>query len=35
MVDFPDYNKNRSKLVAIINQINSVANAEGKGRDDL
>jgi hypothetical protein len=33
MVDFPDYNKNRSKLV--INQINSVANAEGKGRDDL
>lgn len=35
MVDCPGYNKNRSKLIAIINKINSVANPEGKGRDDL
>lgn len=35
MVDCPDYNKNRSKLIAIINKINAVANPEGKGRDDL
>ena len=35
MVDCPNFNKNRSKLVKIINQINSVANSEGKGRDDL
>ena len=35
MVDCPDYNKNRAKLVAIMNKINAVANPEGKGRDDL
>lgn len=35
MMDCPDYNKNRSKLIAIINKINAVANPEGKGRDDL
>ena len=35
MVDCPDYNKNRSKLIDIINKINAVANPEGKGRDDL
>ena len=35
MVDCPDYKKNRSKLVAICNKINAVANPEGKGRDDL
>lgn len=35
MVECPDYNKNRSKLINIINKINAVANPEGKGRDDL
>ena len=35
MVDCPDYNKNRTKLVEFINKINAVANPEGKGRDDL
>lgn len=35
MVDCPDYNKNRGKLIEIINKINAVANPEGKGRDDL
>ena len=35
MVECPEYNKNRTKLVAIINKINAVANPEGKGRDDL
>ena len=35
MVDCSDYNKNRGKLIEIINKINAVANPEGKGRDDL
>lgn len=35
IVDCPGYNKNRTKLISIINQINAVANPEGKGRDDL
>jgi len=35
MVECADYNKNRSKLIVIINKINAVANPEGKGRDDL
>ena len=35
MVECPQYNQNRKDLVKIINQINSVANSEGKGRDDL
>lgn len=35
MVDCPEYNKNRSKLIHVLNKINSVANPEGKGRDDL
>lgn len=35
MVECPEYKKNRSKLVSIVNKINSVANSEGKGRDDL
>ena len=35
MVDSPDYKKNRSNLISIFNKINSVANPEGKGRDDL
>jgi len=30
-----NYNKNREKLVKLIGRINSVANIEGKGRDDL
>jgi hypothetical protein len=35
MVECPDYNKNRSKLISNINKINAVANPDGKGRDDL
>jgi hypothetical protein len=35
MVDCPDYNKNRTKLIELLNKINAVANPEGKGRDDL
>lgn len=35
MVDCPDYNKNWGELISKINKINSVANPEGKGRDDL
>jgi hypothetical protein len=35
MVDGSDYKKNRSRLIAIFNKINAVANPEGKGRDDL
>jgi len=35
MVDCPDYNKNWAELITKINKINSVANPEGKGRDDL
>lgn len=34
-MDCPEFNKNRSKLIEIMNQINAVANSEGKGRDDL
>ena len=35
MVEQSDYNKNRRKFVEILNKINSVANPDGKGRDDL
>ncbi len=35
MVECKEYNKNRGKLIEIINKINSVANSDGKGRDDL
>jgi hypothetical protein len=35
IVECADYNKNRKKLVEVLNKINSVANSEGKGRDDL
>ena len=35
MVECPDYNKNRAKLISNINKINAVANPDGKGRDDL
>ena len=35
MVECTDHNKNRRKFVEILNKINSVANPDGKGRDDL
>jgi hypothetical protein len=34
-IESPDYNKCRKKLVQVLGQINSVANSEGRGRDDL
>lgn len=34
-LDSEDYNSLRKKLVKVIGQINSVANSEGNGRDDL
>ena len=35
VVDTPDYNAERSKLIQVLGKINSVANQEGMGRDDL
>ena len=35
VVDTPEYNSKRSKLIQILGKINSVANPEGMGRDDL
>jgi hypothetical protein len=35
LIDSTDYNEDRKRLVEIIGKINSVANQEGKGRDDL
>lgn len=35
VMDCPEFNKNRAGLVEVLNQINAVANSEGKGRDDL
>jgi hypothetical protein len=35
VLDCDEYNELREKLVKIIGKINSVANVEGKGRDDL
>jgi hypothetical protein len=35
VLDSIGYNKCRGKLVKIVGQINSVANPEGTGRDDL
>ena len=35
LLDCPLYNKYRAQLVEQIGKINSVANVEGKGRDDL
>jgi hypothetical protein len=35
MIESAEYNKNRKKIVEIINKINAVANPDGKGRDDL
>ena len=34
-MDTPDYNQKRSKLIQVLGKINSVANQEGMGRDDL
>ena len=34
-MDTPEYNQKRSKLIQILGKINSVANPEGMGRDDL
>ena len=33
--DNNEYNNKRSKLISILGKINSVANPEGMGRDDL
>jgi len=35
VVDTPEYNSKRAKLISILGKINSVANPEGMGRDDL
>jgi regulator of RNase E activity RraB len=35
IVECTDHNKNRKRLVEIVNKINAVANPDGKGRDDL
>jgi len=35
LIDSEEYNKLRNKLVSLVNEINRVANIEGKGRDDL
>lgn len=35
LIESAEYNKNRKKIVEIINKINAVANPDGKGRDDL
>lgn len=35
MVDTQEYIQKRSKLITNLGKINSVANPEGMGRDDL
>lgn len=35
MVDTQEYINKRTKLIQILGKINSVANPEGMGRDDL
>lgn len=35
MVGTPEYSEKRAKLITILGKINSVANPEGMGRDDL
>lgn len=35
VIDSPDYVQRRTKLIQILGKINSVANPEGMGRDDL
>ena len=34
-MDTHEYNSKRSKVIEIVGKINSVANPEGMGRDDL
>lgn len=34
-MDTLEYNQKRSKVIEILGKINSVANPEGMGRDDL
>jgi|Transcript_33754 hypothetical protein len=35
VLDSEDYNDLRTRIVSVIGKINSVANVDGKGRDDL
>ena len=35
VMDTPGYNQNRQKLIQILGKINSVANPDGMGRDDI
>lgn len=35
MMQTPEFLEKRSKLIQILGKINSVANPEGMGRDDL
>jgi len=35
VIENEEYRSIRKKLVLLVNQINTVANTEGKGRDDL
>ena len=35
MVDTVEYSEKRARLISILGKINSVANPEGMGRDDL
>lgn len=35
VMETPEYNQKRSKLIQVLGKINSVANQEGMGRDDL
>ena len=35
VMDTPEYNNKRAKLIQILGKINSVANPEGMGSDDL
>ncbi len=35
VVDHPEYNQKRSRVIHTLGKINSVANPEGMGRDDL
>lgn len=35
VVDHPEYNQKRTKVIQTLGKINSVANPEGMGRDDL
>jgi len=35
VMENPEYNTKRTKLIQVLGKINSVANQEGMGRDDL